>query len=161
MGDDRDAALRQRGLGCYSLPTRLAALIHDGCGAGGGLAEARGGALRVFHRGVGWDVSNALEEIGQRLAEAQAIYSYDRSVGGFEGWVERRLKMSRMSAYKATKAYETLENQSVIFTLSRRSCFMTCPRPSPLLSARKSCPAFGPGRKSRRWRSRPASARRG
>jgi hypothetical protein len=44
--------------------------------------------------------------IGEALCEAQSLFRRDSSVGGFEGWVEQRLKLSRSTAYNAVAVFK-------------------------------------------------------
>lgn len=45
---------------------------------------------------------------GERLAEARDLFRYDRREGGFEGWCQTRLKLSRSTAYNMIRVYEDL-----------------------------------------------------
>jgi hypothetical protein len=53
-------------------------------------AEARLEAIAVD---IEMTQSVAVFRIGQRLAEARDLFKYDRTVGGFEGWVKSRCPM--------------------------------------------------------------------
>lgn len=64
--------------------------------------------LEDIAKGIETIQATAIIKIGERLAEARDLFRYDRKEGGFTGWVERRLKMSRDSAYNAIKVFENL-----------------------------------------------------
>jgi DNA repair exonuclease SbcCD ATPase subunit len=53
---------------------------------------------------------DAVFEIGRELAEAQALFRYDKSEGGFTGWLEKRLpQFSERTAYRALDAYKNVD----------------------------------------------------
>lgn len=49
----------------------------------------------------------ALLKVGERLLEAQELFKYDRSEGGFTGWVDARLSFSQKTAYRMIEVFKT------------------------------------------------------
>lgn len=64
--------------------------------------------LEDIAKGIETVQATAIIKIGERLAEARDLFRYDRREGGFEGWCERRLKLSRSAAYRMISVYEQL-----------------------------------------------------
>lgn len=61
--------------------------------------------------------------MGARLAEARELFRYKRDEGGFEGWIEQRLSVSRRTAYDVLAVYERFGGEKVcdaLHTLPRR-----------------------------------------
>ena len=52
-------------------------------------------------------------KIAARLTEAREIFRYSRDDGGFAGWVETRLRISRQTAYNLLHVYERFGGKSV------------------------------------------------
>lgn len=71
--------------------------------------------------------ATAIIKIGEKLSEARDLFRYDRSEGGFTGWVERRLRMHERTAYRMIDVYErlggSLDNYPNIQDLSREALF--------------------------------------
>ena len=57
--------------------------------------------------------AGAVRRIGKYFAEARQLFRYRRDEGGFAGWVERRLKIHRATAYRAISVYEHLGSECV------------------------------------------------
>lgn len=69
--------------------------------------------------------SVAVFRIGQRLAEARGLFKYDRSVGGFGGWCERRLGFTDRHARNLIEIWENIgpAKSEQLFRLSRSALF--------------------------------------
>ena len=76
--------------------------------------------------------ATAVLRIAERLTQAHELFLYKRDEGGFEGWVENRLKMSRRTAYRLLDVhkqfgdYESVPNwhtlpRSVLYLLATPS----------------------------------------
>ena len=74
-------------------------------------------------------LASAVLRIAERLAEAHGLFLYRRDEGGFGGWVEKRLRMSRSTADRLVKVHEQFGNvrqfdelpRSVLYLLARPS----------------------------------------
>lgn len=63
----------------------------------------------------------ALLKIGERLMEARDLFKYDRDEGGFIGWIDARLKISKPTAYRMIDVFRSFgaANASHVETLSK------------------------------------------
>lgn len=62
----------------------------------------------------------AVFELGRELAAARDLFKYDRREGGFEGWVDARLGMSKRTAYELIQVHELIaEKGAELRTLSK------------------------------------------
>lgn len=93
-------------------------------------AEARLEAIAVD---IEMTQSVAVFRIGQRLAEARDLFKYDRTVGGFEGWVKSRLGWDNRLARRIISVHENLAEKSGEFAhLSREALFqLAAPSEAP------------------------------
>lgn len=55
----------------------------------------------------------ALLKIGERLCEARDLFRYNRREGGFDGWIDSRLKVGRSTAYKLIDVFQAFGSESV------------------------------------------------
>lgn len=67
----------------------------------------KGWVLRQLE-GIETVQATAIIKIGERLAEARDLFRYDRREGGFEGWCQSRLNISRSTAYNMIRVFEQL-----------------------------------------------------
>ena len=73
----------------------------------------------------------------RRLAEAHKLFLYKRDEGGFEGWVEQRLSMSRATAYELLSVHEQFGGSvRLADTLPRKVLYLLARhrRPQPYLA---------------------------
>ena len=74
-------------------------------------------------------LGTAIMRVAALVAEAHELHRYQRGDGGFEGWVERRLKMSRRTAYNLLDVHKRFGHQSVqtLHTLPRSVLYLIAP----------------------------------
>jgi hypothetical protein len=67
------------------------------------------------------------------VAEAHELFLYNRDEGGFQGWVERRLRMSTSTAYKLLDVHKRFGGESlhIVETLSRSVLYLIAPESVP------------------------------
>ena len=89
------------------------------------------GQLEAIAKDIEALQATAVLRIAERLAEAHRLFLYKRGEGGFEGWVEKRLTMSRRTAYNLLDVYEKFGSESVqnLHTLPRSVLYLLA-RPS-------------------------------
>jgi hypothetical protein len=77
--------------------------------------------------------ATAVLEIAADLAEVHQQHLYRRDEGGFQGWVERRLRMSRSTAYNLLSVHKTLGEKvsNALDTLPRRVLYLMAPESVP------------------------------
>lgn len=62
----------------------------------------------------------AVFEMGRELAAARDLFKYDRREGGFEGWLDGRLGISRRAAYRMIEIFEGIKEEcATLGTLSQ------------------------------------------
>ena len=78
-------------------------------------------------------LGTAIMRVAALVAEAHEIHRYQHGDGGFEGWVERRLKMSRRTAYNLLDVHKRFGDQSVqiLHTLPRSVLYLIAPDSVP------------------------------
>jgi len=78
-------------------------------------------------------LGTAIMRVAALVAEAHELHRYQHSDGGFEGWVERRLKMSRRTAYNLLDVHKRFGHQSVqiLHTLPRSVLYLIAPDSVP------------------------------
>ena len=82
------------------------------------------GRLEAIAKDIELLQAAAVARLGERLHEARELFRYKRNEGGFQGWYEQRLGMSRGTVYRSINVYERLgENLSQIGTLSRSAIY--------------------------------------
>ena|SRR5262252_4308218 len=74
-------------------------------------------------------LSTAIMRVAALVAEAHELHRYKHGDGGFEGWVERRLKMSRQTAYNLLNVHKQFGDQCVqiLDTLPRSVLYLIAP----------------------------------
>ena len=105
--------------------------------------------------------SAAILQIAERLAEARDVFRHRRDEGGFGGWVENRLSISRATAYNLINVHKLAGTEGVQGLDKSPFRRFTCSRPRrpPNRYAMRSSPAPRTARSSHiRW-SRPPSRR--
>jgi hypothetical protein len=78
--------------------------------------------------------ASALMRIAERLAAAHKLHRHNRDEGGFEGWVEKRLTMSRKTAYRLLdvhKQFGGYESVSQWHTLPRSVLYLLAAPSTP------------------------------
>jgi hypothetical protein len=77
--------------------------------------------------------ATAVLEIAAHLAEVHQQHLYRRDEGGFQGWIERRLRMSRSTAYKLLTVHTTLGEKvsTNLDTLPRSVLYLLAPESTP------------------------------
>jgi hypothetical protein len=78
--------------------------------------------------------ATATLRIAERLAEAHKLFLYKRDEGGFQGWVETRLKFSRRTAYSLLdvhKQFGDSESVQLLHTLPRRVLYFISRESTP------------------------------
>ena len=76
--------------------------------------------------------ATAFFRIAERLAEAHELFRYRRDEGGFAGWVEKRLRYSRATAYRLLDVHEKLgDKASQIETLSKSALYLLAAPSTP------------------------------
>jgi hypothetical protein len=70
--------------------------------------------------------ATAVLRVAERLAEAHGLFRYRRNVGGFTGWVEKRLSMSERTAYNLLDVHKQFGGQSLqqLQTLPRKVLYL-------------------------------------
>jgi hypothetical protein len=78
-------------------------------------------------------LGTAIMRVAALVAEAHELHRYQHGDGGFEGWVERRLKMSRRTAYNLLDVHKRFGDQSVqiLHTLPRSVLYLIAPDSVP------------------------------
>jgi hypothetical protein len=78
-------------------------------------------------------LGTAIMRVAALVAEAHELHRYKHGDGGFEGWVERRLKMSRRTAYNLLDVHKRFGHQSVqiLHTLPRSVLYLIAPDSVP------------------------------
>jgi hypothetical protein len=78
-------------------------------------------------------LGTAIMRVAALVAEAHELHRYQHGDGGFEGWVERRLKMSRRTAYNLFDVHKRFGHQSVqiLHTLPRSILYLIAPDSVP------------------------------
>jgi hypothetical protein len=78
-------------------------------------------------------LGTAIMRVAALVAEAHELHRYQHGDGGFEGWVERRLKMSRRTAYNLLDVHKRFGHQSVqiLHTLPRSVLYLIAPDSIP------------------------------
>jgi hypothetical protein len=78
-------------------------------------------------------LGTAILRVAALVAEAHELHRYQHGDGGFEGWVERRLKMSRRTAYNLLDVHKRFGHQSVqnLHTLPRSVLYLIAPDSVP------------------------------
>src|SRR5258706_5743352 len=74
-------------------------------------------------------LGTAIMRVAALVAEAHELHRYQHGDGGFEGWFERRLKMSRRTAYNLLDVHKRFGDQSVqiLHTLPRSVLYLIAP----------------------------------
>jgi hypothetical protein len=75
--------------------------------------QERESRLEAIAAGIESVLGTAIMRVAALVAEAHEIHRYQHGDGGFEGWVERRLKMSRRTAYNLLDVHKRFGHQSV------------------------------------------------
>jgi hypothetical protein len=75
----------------------------------------------------------AIMRVAALVAEAHELHRYKHGDGGFEGWAERRLKMSRQTAYNLLNVHKQFGGQCVqiLDTLPRSILYLIAPDSIP------------------------------
>src|SRR5262252_2806451 len=78
-------------------------------------------------------LGTAIMRVAALVAEAHELHCYQHGNGGFEGWIERRLKMSRRTAYNLLDVHKRFGDQSVqiLHTLPRSALYLIAPDSVP------------------------------
>jgi hypothetical protein len=78
-------------------------------------------------------LGTAILRVAALVAEAHELYRYKHGDGGFEGWVERRLKMSRQTAYNLLNVHKQFGGRCVqiLDTLPRSILYLIAPDSVP------------------------------
>jgi len=78
-------------------------------------------------------LGTAIMRVAALVAEAHELHRYKHVDGGFEGWVERRLKMSRQTTYNLLNVHKQFGGQSVqiLDTLPRSVLYLIAPDSVP------------------------------
>ena len=78
-------------------------------------------------------LGTAIMRVAALVAEAHELHRYRHGDGGFEGWVERRLKMSRQTAYNLLNVHKQFGGQCVqiLDTLPRSALYLIAPDSVP------------------------------
>jgi hypothetical protein len=95
--------------------------------------------LRPPRQAFGGDIANAVRNCAGTPgkltpnAEAHGLFRYRRDEGGFAGWVEKRLKMSRRTAYNLLDVHEKFGGESVqiLHTLPRSVLYLLAAPSTP------------------------------
>jgi len=74
-------------------------------------------------------LGTAIMRVAALVAEGHELHRYQHGDGGFEGWVERRLKMSRRTAYNLLDVHKRFGDQSVqiLHSLPRSVLYLIAP----------------------------------
>jgi len=77
--------------------------------------------------------ATAVLEIAAHLADVHRQYLYRRDEGGFQGWVESRLSMSRRTVYNLLDVHKQFGSESVqnLHTLPRSVLYLLAPESTP------------------------------
>ena len=70
------------------------------------------GRLEAIAQDIEAIQATAILHVAERLAEARDIFRYRRHEGGFGGWAERRLRLSRQTIYNLLHVHEQFGGQS-------------------------------------------------
>jgi hypothetical protein len=95
--------------------------------------------LRPPRQAFGGDIANAVRNCAGTPgkltpnAEAHGLFRYRRDEGDFAGWVEKRLKMSRRTAYNLLDVPEKFGGESVqiLHTLPRSVLYLLAAPSTP------------------------------
>jgi hypothetical protein len=95
--------------------------------------QERESRLEAIAAGIESVLGTAIMRVAALVAEAHEIHRYQHGDGGFEGWVERRLKMSRRTAYNLLDVHKRFGHQSVqiLHTLPRSVLYLIAPDSVP------------------------------
>ena len=76
--------------------------------------------------------ASAVLRIAERLADAHKLFLYKRDEGGFEGWVAKRLRIKRSTAYNLLTVHERFgESVQNLDTLPRTVLYLLAAESTP------------------------------